>query len=152
MKNLNTEPLKKIVEERFILWYSAFEAVDGSFTFSTLFPLTLPLLYLIDPDNPDDISEPVSGYQDIEVLSEMLNSFTANEIILQDIVVTLQGNVLRISNLINNEQIRVYTWTGRMAAIIRKNDYSVRVDASNFPKGLLIISSSSGWSAKMIVL
>ena len=157
MKQLNTNPLKKLLEDNYILWYCDFNpddyagvkllAGDDENT-----PVKAPSISIIYFKEPDNLIDRVWGYRDVGTLQEMLKSHTvSNGIIAPKPKVTVRGNVLHISNLIHNEQIEVFTLTGQRIASIRKNTDTFTIDASYFPKGTLVVSGSSGWSAKIIV-
>jgi trans-2-enoyl-CoA reductase len=58
--------------------------------------------------------------------------------------------MLQISNQTNDEQISVYTLAGKQIASVRKKETTIQIDASSFPKGVLIVGSSAGWNSKII--
>lgn len=141
-RQLNNDPLKKALKENYVLWYSedVMEINNEAY------------IKIIDPNNPDDILNEVWRFLDNEKMEILLNAYTvSNELVASDNIVTVSGKALHILNQKNNELIQVYTLTGQQIASFLKNDYSLILDASNFPKGLLIISSSSGWSTKILV-
>ena len=147
MQQLTGEPLKELLDKNYILWYSA----DVSEVPAYNTPI-LPYITIIDTDNPDNPLDETFGYQEVTVLEEIIKShIVSNEIIASDHIVIVSGNVLHIANRTVNEQIQVFTLTGQQIATIRKNDYTVQIDASNFPKGVLIVHSSKGWTQKIIV-
>ena len=152
IKQLTAEPLKPMLSEHFILWFSSDTSGINVNTYAETNSQTLPYIYIINPDEPEVILSEVKGYQDVEKLIELVIPFTvSNEIIELDNKVTVFGNMLQIANHINSEQIQLFTLNGQRIAIIRKNDYSIKIDASHFPKGTLIVYSSSGWSQKIIL-
>ena len=151
MKRLNEDPLKTLLDDNFILWYSEFKPGDHVTTFSGEGVVAAPYISILYHEEPDNIIEAVWGNQDVEVLEAVLLSYpVSNEIVDSNNIATIWGNVLQISNQINNEQIQIFTITGQQVANIRKNSCSVKIDASHFPKGALIVNSSSGWSKKIM--
>ena len=151
MKQLTEEPLKQMLEDNFILWLCSDITELPLTTYAPTPPNTLPYISIINPDEPDDNLNETYGYQDVVALEEMLLPYAvSNEIVASDNKVFFSGNILQIANRFNNEQIQIYTLTGQRIASIRKNDYSVKINASHFPKGALIVYSSSGWSTKII--
>ena len=156
LKQLETNPLSKLLQDNYILWYSEYNSSNLS-DVKTLseeednLPVKAPYISIIYPGEPDQIVDAVWGYQDVETLEDFLKSHTvSNEMIASDNKVTVSGNVLQISNRNRNEQLRIFSLTGRQVASVRKNDYTVTIETSNFPKGVWIIYSSSGWSTKIL--
>ena len=149
IKLLNKSPLKEMLGESYALWYSSdvSEAnLDGDAGIRTL-----PYISIIDPEEQDILLEEEWGALKKEALEKMLIKYAvSNDKILTQNKAFISGNVLHISNQTGNEQIRVYSVTGQSIATIRKNDFNVSIDASGFPKGVFIIHSSAGWSAKVI--
>jgi len=147
---LNEESLKKIIEDNFILWASS-DISEVPIHYSLLTQPNLPYITIIDPDKPDYILDMAWGNMAIETLKEILKSYiVSNEIITSNNQVFIRGDVLQISNQNNNEEIQVFTLTGQQIASVRKNDYSIQIDASYFPKGMFIVHSSVGWSKKIV--
>ena len=152
MKQLGEEPLKQKIEDNFILWYSS-DMAETHVNYVTAEPIIypIPFISIIDPDVPDKILDVACGDGAIEMLEEILKSYiVSNEMITSINHVTAQGNVLQISNQIHNEEIQVFTLTGQQITRFRKNDYSIQIDASYFPKGMFIVHSSAGWSKKIV--
>ena len=162
MKLLQEEPLKQIMEENYILWYVDDNADDCSCDPFSLFSgevlkneeenNTLPYISIINPDNPYYLLEELWGVQDENSLEELLLKYTVSNgnMLPDNNNVSISDNILRISNQTNTERIQVFTITGQRIASVSKNDYSVTIDASYFPKGILIVHSSTGWSAKIL--
>ena len=157
LKQLEINPLSKLLQDNYILWYSEYnssaltgvEPLQGE---DDNLPVIAPYISIIYPGAPDQIVDAIWGYQDVETLEDFLKSNTvSNEFVASANKVTVTGNYIQISNRIRNEQIRVFTLTGQQIASIGKNDYTVTIDASNFPEGVLIVSGSSGWSSKILV-
>ena len=157
IKLLNEDPLKKMLNDNYILLYQEFDA-DTHIDIATLSaeediaPVRMPYISIIYPDDPNSIIETASGLLDAETLEELVKPYTvANEVIASDNKVIVLENFIQISNRTNNEQIQVFTITGQQIANIRKSDYSILINASYFPKGVLIIHSSSDWSTKVLL-
>ena len=147
ISQFETNPLKKLLEDNYILWYSEFDP-------ATRANITAPFISVIYPHAPDIILESTWGDKDVETLEALFKSYTvSNETVAtgNDYKVTVSGNVLQISNPVMNEQIRVFSLTGQQIASVRKNGHTVTVDASHFPKGVVIVSGSSGWSSKLLI-
>ena len=157
IKQLNEAPLKQLLENNYVLWYSAYEpetTIDIELLSEEEETVkTLPYISIIYPEAPDiELESAWGGYQDVETLEELLTTYTvSNEIVLTENRVTVLGNVLQISNQTGNEEINLFSLNGQSIASFHKNDHTVRIDASDFPKGILIIHSAAGWSAKVII-
>ena len=153
MQQLNEEPFKKMLEENFILWYSADIPEDYREKDGEEVTQTLPYISIIRPESPDNLLTELWGVQDDESLEEILKNYTvSNETVLSNNhKVSVYGNVLLISNQTDNEQILVFSLTGKRIASVYKNGFAVRIDTSNFPKGVLIVQSSTGWSTKVLI-
>ena len=158
MELLQDEPIKQILEDNYILWYEGEEDDCGC----VVTPLSaeedddetnmLPVISIFNPYDPNLFIEEVSGVQDKEALVEMLSKYSvSNERIASGNSVLVSGNLLEISNQLYNEQIQVFTMTGQQVASVRKNGITIQIDASGFPKGVLVVYSSSGWSVKIKV-
>jgi len=164
MQQLNEEPLKPLLEENYILWYDDYNAdflnycgcysklYAGSDTEDEAENGILPYISVINPNDPDTFLEELWGLQDNETLEEILQAYmVSNEQILPYNKVFVAGNELLISNPATNEQITVYSLTGQSLTSFIKNDVTLRIDTSHFPKGVLIVRGSTGWSAKVLL-
>jgi len=150
IKHLNENPLKQTINDNFILWVSS-DISEVPINYSLLTQPNLPYITIIDPDKPDNILDMAWGGRAIETLKEIIHSYiVSNEIITSNNQVIIHGDVLKISNHIHNEEIQVFTLTGQQIASFRKNDYSIQIDASYFPKGMFIVHSLAGWSKKIV--
>ena len=153
IKQLNLSVLKDVLVKNYILWYSS----DVSETMEVMSvekdAKTLPYITIIFPEEPDYTLEQLWGYQEDETALEgILKKYTvSNEKFLSVNKVSVSGKALLISNQTNNERIQVYSLSGQNIANFHKNDFSVHIDASDFPKGVLVIHSSVGWSAKVLL-
>ena len=159
MKQIMEDPLKQILKENYILWYDDSDCGCDVFSSTTdestgeVVNYPFPYIAIIDYKYPHYFLEELWGVQDEETLEEILKKhIVSNDKILPDKnIVNVFGDVLFISNNLNNEQIRVFTLSGQQIASIRKKDCTVKIDASSFPKGMLVVNSSSGWSKKILV-
>ena len=157
LKQLEASPLNKILQDNYILWYSEYnssvlaEAKPLSGEADDL-PAKVPYISIIYPGAPDQIVDAVWGYQDVGTLEDFLKSHTvSNETVDSGNKVTVLENVIQISNQVKNEQIRIFSLTGQQVASIRKNESTVTIDTSHFPKGVVIVSGSSGWNRKLLI-
>ena len=131
------------MEDNYILWYISDDSEQNG--------KTLPCISIIDANNPDN-NFSKWGYQDVESLENMLNTHTvSNDVIVSDKNIIIQGHVLLITNEFTDEKIQIYTLTGQLVTSVFKNDNMVQIDASRFPKGVLLVYSSTGWSTKIII-
>jgi len=152
MKQLHDEPLRKILEENYILWFF-YNEDDCGCDIETSPNDDLPYIAIIDPESPKVLLEELWGYQEVKTLEDILSKYTvSNETFLPDnCLISVWGNVLLISNQTNNEQINVFSLNGQSLASVRKNDFTIRINVSNFTKGVVIIHSSAGWTKKVLL-
>ena len=157
IKLLNLNSLKDLLGNSYVLWFSS-DVSEANVEVKTYSEekketeIRLPYIAVIYPESPDNVLEETWGDIDEETLREILKKYTvSNEKILPANKVSFTGNVLRISNQTINEQIRIYSSTGQNIATIWKNDFTVSINASDFPKGVLLIHSSAGWSMKFLL-
>jgi hypothetical protein len=114
----------------------------------------IPWLYVIDPNKP---GQSIRSTYDRQTEAELLQFITLDlpnfndPIALGEKYVTVLGHILQITNQTINEQIQIFTLTGQRVFSIRKTDFTVNIDVSKFPKGILIIQSTSGWSSKVFI-
>ena len=173
LKLLESNPLAKILSDNYILWYKRHndlvvttssdvftqdvpdtednEASDETETPEEVIK-TAPYIYIIDPEKPNENIATIWGLQDVETIKELLEDpYVSNENIdFSDNKVMLNNNTLYISNSTDNETISVYSIVGQKIDVIQKNEPSISVNAASLPKGVLIIHSSKGWSAKVV--
>ena len=160
MSLLMDNPLKQILEDNYILWYVDDDDCGCDVTTGTRYATRtgedagkpLPYISIINPKTPDAILEELWGIQEGEKLDEILKKYAmSNEKILPNQTIFVADNRLYISNKTNNEQLKIYSLTGQMIANVRKNDYTFQMNISGLPKGVLIVHSSTGWSAKIVI-
>ena len=160
MDLLQEAPLKQILDDNFILWYVNNDDDCGCDIILTsdvvskdmeIITASLPYISIFDPNYPEDLLEDIWGVQDGETLEEILLKYAvANEKIPTINNVYVSGNLLIISNQIMNEQIKIYSLTGQGIASVSKNDFTISIDIAHLPKGIFVINSSAGWSAKIV--
>ena len=160
LKLLNENPLKQILQDNFILWYSRYEdpviktmsGEDEENSEDENIYKVPPYIYIIHPDEPDTNIDLGNGLQEPDKLKEMIEDvIVSNDIInSQDNNVSFSNNKIHISNKIDNELIKVYSTTGQLIYTLNKKGTIVTIDASSFPNGILIINSTSGWSGKVL--
>ena len=156
MKQLNVDPLKKLLENNFILLYiNASEANIDIKTLSGEVGTTaksFPYITIMYPVYPDVMLFESWGIQKTSTMESILKTYpVSNDNILQDNKVNVLNKTLYISNQTNNEQIYIFTLTGKQIASVRKNHTTFQMDVSSFPKGMLVVYSSAGWNLKIVV-
>ena len=151
---LNESPLKEMLENNYVLWQSSdiWDAnLDDESSEGEEVAKTLPYITIMNPDEPDIILEENWGAPTAATLEGMLKKYTvSNDNILTKNKAFISGNVLHISNQTTNELIRIYSLDGQNITTVHKNDYAISIDASQLPKGVFIIHSTAGWSAKAL--
>lgn len=154
---INETSINKITDESFILWfcdvdldgynieyYHKAQADKGSVTF--------PLLCVIDPYKPIPALDYTTNYVNQEQIENLLNGNlpTANEDIYSvPTSAFITNNQLTISNTTANEMINVYTINGQLIDFFEKTNNITTRNASSYPKGVLLVSSSQGWNMKL---
>jgi len=156
MKQLNVNPLKKLMEENFILLY--INASETNIDIKSLSndlsvkDKSFPYFTIVYPPYPDNFLFENFGYQDDVKMEEILKPYSvSNDRILYDQQVKVSGNTLQITNQIDNERIYLFTATGQQVTSIHKIGHTIQIDASYFPKGVLIVYSSTGWSSRIFI-
>ena len=171
---LTEDPLRQMLEEHYILWYSKYDdqvtTQSGTEAASETgeenndadtendpeepesITKTPPFIYIINPDEPDVNIVSEWGFKDIEILNDLIEGgIVSNEDYgSSDNKIAIYDNVLYISNNTDNELIRVYSITGQLLYSDNKKEQNMTIDASSFPNGVLIIHSSKGWSSKAV--
>jgi len=157
MLQFHEEPLRPLLEEHFILWFFYEEDECGCEPLpgdgeEDVPPELLPRISIIDPFDPENVLEEFFGLKDIETLENLFLKYpSSNEKITPKHLVTVAGDKLILSTPTPYEQINIYSLSGSRITTVRKNDYTLQIDISSAPKGILIVHSSAGWSAKIVV-
>ena len=152
--------LKPIIDKHYVLWYSDGDKYDRdspevSDYFSSL-PKGIvpqPVLCVIDPSDPTKAYGIRTGAYDIDDLTAMLEQYVSNDYIsdTEKVFVYVSGNNLVIQGDFKEEVIYVYSVTGTLVDQFIKEEYSFYRSLSAYPKGILFINSSSGWTRKIVV-
>jgi len=162
MLNLDSVPdLRQIVDNNYIMWFSDFYTDEGKAETSIYTKhlidggaKTLPLVAVINPEDPNNYVSSFWGSQTASFIKTFLNNtikITPNESISsQNKKVTIFENTLYVSSDSDNELINVYAITGQQIYTGQKKEQNITINASSFPKGILIVQSSKGWSFKII--
>jgi hypothetical protein len=141
-----------MLEDNYILWFTTEVKETTASTYAEDSPVLHPYISIIYPDLWDTKLESSFGYQDAKALETIIKKYTvSNETIIADNQVTVSGNIIQITNRNSKEQIKIFSLSGQQVASIRKNGYTAQIDASSYPKGVLVVAGSSGWSKKIIV-
>ncbi len=160
-RNLATRSVKAILDEHYILWFCdasvyPWDSSEVSDYFSVLDRNPpYPTLCIIDTMDRTTGYGLVSGDQDARSLQAMLNNYVANDHI--DGSEKSHNAYISHNNLIVNsaadEDISVYAITGSLIDRFRKAAYhSVARDASSYPAGILLVTGSSGWTRKVVLM
>jgi len=165
--NLANDSLRSVIDEHYVLWFSNRKFYDwGNPEIRDYIPdslkdqVELPIICLLDSFNNFSSSRIKyvkygDSYISFDSLSTLLNNHVDNEAIaiykpLNDSKVFISNGNLVIQNAAESEIISVYTLTGTLIdSFVKRDNYSGR-DTSRYPKGILIISGSSGWARKII--
>ena len=152
MESLGEEPIKSLLEEKFILTFTEQTSPIVWPTSEGEDAPTPPYITIIDPEKPGQ-NKTDWGAHAYENLFDMLEgAVTSNEEITlpKDNYVFINKNTLYVSNLTGAENIQIFTVTGQQVYSFNKTEFQATVDASQFPKGLLIVRSSLGWNTKIL--
>ena len=162
---LNKEPFRSIVDDNYIMWRNHWSNTDTRtevniytdefFELAQTQTLSFPFLYIINPDEPGKTvaSKWMPTMEEApDALAALLNTHTTSNdqpTILEQ-KAFISGNTLNIFSDMSDEKIYVYSIDGKYVTSFYKKDNQLSVDASNFPKGVLVIYSSKKWSLKII--
>lgn len=157
-KFINRSPIKDIVQDNFILWFCNIDIAEKKSQaqgYRAYFDggVTLPLLCVIDPLDPMPALSYSTDYQSDEEIQAILKSNmpTANEkIALLSNNISISDNMLTISNDNFDETISIYTISGQLIDSFNKKENIINRSTYSYPKGLLLINSSSGWNIKIM--
>lgn len=158
--SLFIEPFSGIIEKDYIIWYSNYREshlkaeaqsyIDEIKNEAKL----LPMLFIIDPENPEKSLRSGWGRKNKEELEVFLtgdDGSVSNEAInTASTQVYISNNTLTISNDISSETIRVFDISGQQIDTFIKKEIQLNQPVSNYPKGVLIIHSSAGWTTKVV--
>ena len=152
MDLLGKEPIKSLLEEKFILTFTEQTAPIVWPTSEGEDAPTPPYITIIDPEKPGQNQTDWGAHAYENLLDMLEGAVTSNEDISlpQDNNVFINKNTLYVTNLTGAENIQIFTVTGQQVYSFNKTEFQATVDASQFPKGLLIVRSSLGWNAKIL--
>ena len=164
-KLLNEAPLRQLVDENYILWFSD-RTIAASRTevkiYTDLFDkqaqiesMTLPFMYVINPDEPGKYLASEWGYDEVkspEIMKLFLEVYTlSNDFTgLPEQKVFISDFTLNIYNDISDEYIYIYSPDGKLIHSFYKKDKRSSFETYRLPKGILIINSSKKWSYKVV--
>lgn len=164
------EDIQAIIKESYVLWYTDWDQMKTNTQHearayfneynvaagkdTVLAKKILPGMFIIDPENPEKsvtLDFAVNTSEKLIAFLDISGRPVSNEIInVTPQQVYLASNTLTVSNNISNETITVYTITGQRITSFLKKGTDESKDATSFPKGVLIVSSSAGWSNKVL--
>ncbi len=160
-KKLGVEPLRSIVDEHYILWFSDYEKYDRYSTevsdYLSVFNdyIAFPAICIIDTFNVKVAHGLRTGAQNVDDLQTMLNQYVGNDYFVNreniSVNVYVAGNNLVIKNNVYDEIVSVYTLSGSLAGRFRKTECDINYDISAYPKGILVVIGNSGWAKKVVV-
>jgi hypothetical protein len=161
---LGTGQFKQLIEEGYILWYvngtgllgkdvkEYFEEAAGG----VLATLNTPALCITDKWTNFHTSKGVCFRPENEQLLKTLTLFSspvANDKVAPvttEAKVYFSGKRLVVNSRNANETISVYSMVGSLVDRFQKTEPSVTRDASSYPSGIFIVTSTSGWTKKVI--
>jgi hypothetical protein len=177
-RKLSEAPLKDIIDKNYVLWFSnsleyrfdSEELIDYLFVLNDMSLRYIPHLSIIDFQDvkvtlgfmfgPDFSlnNEVINSYKIAQYYKEMsalINNHVDNDIIYSgknsDVSVFVADNNIIIKSKPIVETVSVYTLTGSLVDRFHKTEYEITRDLSKYPKGLLIVAGSSGWSQKIVL-
>lgn len=161
-KRVAKNELKAIVDEHYILWFAdAVKYNRGSEEVSDYLlkltgTVTFPAVCIIDLYNTKVAYGLSTGAQSEADLLAMLNRYVNNDCIVENsegvVGVHVSGSRLVVKSVNLNEMIRVYSLTGTLIDKFKKTDQEIIRNIFGYPKGVVIIASSSGWTRKAVIL
>lgn len=167
LESIHTQAVQSILNDSYVIWYFDWETVkngktdtEGKNYVDTALDMgitVLPALYIIKPETdtePETLCKFAWGKHSEAKLTTFLdieNQPVANEsITLSPNKLYISENTLFISNNNANETITIYTISGQVVNSFHKKNTDETLSVKTFPKGVLIIKSSAGWSSKFL--
>jgi thioredoxin-related protein len=160
-KNLAAPAVKSILDKYYLLWFCdaltyrwySPEASDY-ISMLDLNSIYYPVLCVIDTYNTKIGHGTVNGFQSTSFLANMLNRYVANDYVADASgsydAYASQNNL--VVNSAVNEEIKVYSLTGSLIDSFWKTaDAVITRNASSYPSGVLVVTSSSGWMRKVLM-
>ena len=157
---INNAPISRIITESFILWFCDIDIPEKKteglgYRAYYAESITLPLLCTIDPHNPMPALSYSTNRKTAKEIEAILkdNLPTANEEVAPTLNnVYIHNNTLTISNNSINETINIYTTAGQLIDSFNKKDNIITRNVFSYPKGVVFVNSSQGWSCKVVNL
>lgn len=156
--------LKEIVDQNYILWYCDLNTYwytspvvsDYLYSLKEESAINLPVTCIIDTYDTTVAYGLMLGYMREESLVAYLNRYVSNDLIVDDtseesIRAYVSGNILYIDSDKADESISVYSMAGSLIDKFSKTSGSYSRNTSIYPKGVLVVSSSAGWTRKIVV-
>ena len=145
MDLLEDNPVKELLEANYILWYKPFEPNPLELPY---LPLTLPVMSIISPDNPDVVLTELKGVPEQESLEAMIKQYMPVSVgKMQDVNIFANGNMLYLRSNCPLTAI-IYTVTGAVAnqLTIDEGEYTLPLS-----KGIYIVKLSNGLTHKVVI-
>lgn len=164
LKAIQTVEVQSIIEDSYIPWYIDWDytktnqLAEGRYYYEAVLDSIvgkiLPITYIIDPEHPEEIiafdcarNKPALLLEFLDIADRPVSNET---ITVQANKTYITNNTLFISTNNSNETITVYSITGQIVASFQKKNTEETLNTKSFPKGVLIIKSSAGWTNKLI--
>lgn len=161
---IHTGEVDQLIKESYVIWYIDWDAVKNSTNPNTEGKYyvdkaleekigSLPALFIIEPEteNPIDFKWGKHEKAALSTFLDIEDRPVANEAIeLSPNKTSIVDNTLFVSNNNANETITIYTLTGQFVSSFLKKETEQTFRTTGFPKGVLILSSSAGWSTKLM--
>jgi hypothetical protein len=162
---MGRDGVKEIVDANYILWYcdaNVHRQLTSPVISDYVYPLIgsgdiyLPVICVIDLYDTTVAYGLRTGYLREETMKAFLNQYVSNDLIVSDkkgesMRAYVSGNTLTIEGGNKNETISIYTMLGSLVDRFSKPGGSYSRYAFTYPKGALLVSSSAGWTRKIIV-
>lgn len=161
-RNTNGIYLKSIVDEHYVLWFSNAEnydrfSVEVSDYLSKLYgTISLPVVCIIDPLSVKIAYGLKTGPQNATSLQELLNQFVSNDVVVENAPFSVstfvsEGQLIIKKEASNQrETVYVYSLAGLLVDTFCMEASVETRDATAYPKGVLVVTGSSGWVRKII--
>ena len=175
-ERLSESPFKSIVEENYILWFSSSReyALDSEEIGDYLSFLKdearvyIPTICIIDPSDATVAQGYIAGpdfslkddryqYKTAQYYNELLavlEDHVSNDFIVgkgaNGRAYVIENNLV-IKSEAEGEIISIFSMNGSLVDSFRKAGYDISRNLSEYPKGVLIVTGSSGWKQKILI-
>ena len=176
-QKLSEPPFKAIIDENYVLWFSSndiytFDSEEVGVYLAPLknverkfypvncvidsFDFTVASGFMFGPDfSLGKVSYEYETNLYHQELTALLNSHVSNDVISivndSDATIYVVNNNLVIKSKSADETVNVFTLTGSLVDRFHKTGYEITHNSSKYPKGILIVTGSSGWTQKVII-